>query len=161
MRHYAKPSSIGASLGYPPDGKRFGRALVEVGLRDSKGRPTADTLARGIAKQGTFRGRWKYDVEAVTVRVMGGYCPPDVADEAEALGVELAAIDAAFTSGTEGQALMALGDRWDGAVRRVTPRHVPRLNGILRREGASFRVGEDGQVSLMGGSYKQLVNRAV
>jgi hypothetical protein len=46
--------------------------------------------------------RWQYDVEAVTVRVMGGFCPPHIASEAESIGVELTATDTAFISHTEG-----------------------------------------------------------
>jgi hypothetical protein len=100
MREYAKPSILGERLGYPPDGKRFGRVLVEIGLRDSPGQPTRDACDRGIAMKKA--SRWQYDVEAVTVRVMGGFCPPHIASEAESIGVELTATDTAFMSHTEG-----------------------------------------------------------
>ena len=107
MREYAKPSTIGEQLGYPPDGKRFGRVLTEVGLRDSTGKPSKDARDRGIAVKKL--SRWQYDVEAVAIRVMGGFCPPDIACEAESIGHELIAIDAAFTFHTEGAELAALG----------------------------------------------------
>ncbi len=136
MREYAKPSLIGEKLGYPPDGKRFGRVLSEVGLRDTTGQPSKEARDRGIAMKKL--SRWQYDVEAVTIRVMGGFCPPDIANEAESIGSELIAIDAAFTSHTEGAELAALGERWDNAIKRVTPGHVPRLNGVLRREARPF-----------------------
>lgn len=110
--------------------------------------------------QHAFGGR-KNQVMSIwtTIGYPQGCGPPDIANEAEVLGVERAAIDAALTSGTEGQARVALGERWDEALRWVTPRHVPRINGILRREDAPFRFDDDGEIVLMGGSYKQMVNR--
>ena len=70
-------------------------------------------------------------------------------NEAESIGVALIAIDDAFTSHTEGAELAALGQRWDDAMKRIRPSHVPRLNGVLRREAAPFRIGEDGEVKLI------------
>ena len=155
MREYAKPSILGERLGYPPDGKRFGRVLSEVGLRDTTGQPSKEARDRGIAVKKL--SRWQYDIDAVAIRVMGGFCPPDIAREAESIGSELIAIDASFTSHTEGAELAALGERWDHAMRRITPRHVPRLNGVLRREAAPFRIGQDGEVELLQTKEKNAV----
>lgn len=157
MRQYATPSTIGKALGYPPDGKRFGRVLVEVGLRDRTGQPTRDAQARGIAKKRGARRRWEFDVEAATVRVKGGSCLPEIAVESESIGMELAAIDAVFTSRMRRPELVELGHRWDQAMRQVTPHHVQRINGVLRREGAPFRLSKNGEVELLQGREKDAI----
>lgn len=139
MRNYQRLGTLGASLGFPSDGKRFGKTLIEVGIRESNGRPTSDTIAREIAVRRGKSNTWLYDTDAVTVRVMGGYCTPHIAMEAEAIGIELTEIDAAFSGTVEGDKLVNLCLKWDNVIRRITPRHVARINGVLRREGTPYR----------------------
>lgn len=142
MKVYVKPNTLARQLGFPPDGKRFSKALIEVGIKLNGRTFSPECLKKGIARRHSS-GTWTLDAEAVECRIMGGYLSPGDAKEAEAIAAELVAVDREFTESCSSKELVALGDRWAAAVARIRPVHHNRINGILMRDGCDFCVDRE------------------